>query len=69
MAYDDERLIQAVRHVAEGKRIVARQRALVTRLKASGVSAFAAEEMLQTFLRSQAIFEDDLRGLQNSGGK
>jgi hypothetical protein len=69
MAYDDERLIEAARHVANGKRIVARQRALVTRLKACGSSTLVAEQTLRTFLRSLAIFEDDLRQLQISGGR
>jgi phosphoenolpyruvate carboxylase len=69
MAYDDERLIEAARHVANGKRIVARQRALVTRLKACGSSTLVAEQTLRTFLRSLAIFEDDLRQLQIRGGR
>jgi hypothetical protein len=69
MAYDDERLIEAARHVANGKRIVARQRALVTRLRACGSSTLVAEQTLRTFLRSLAIFEDDLRQLQISGGR
>jgi nicotinate-nucleotide pyrophosphorylase len=64
-----DRLIEAARHVSDGKRIVARQQALVTRLKACGSSTLVAEQTLQTFLRSLAIFEDDLRQLQTRGGE
>jgi hypothetical protein len=68
MAYREERLTQAARHVAEGKRIVARHRALIARLKVCGISTWQAEQTLETFLRSQAIFEHDLHELQKRGG-
>jgi hypothetical protein len=61
--------MEAARHVSDGKRVVARQRALVTRLKAYGSSTLVAEQTLRTFLRSLAIFEDDLRQLQISRGR
>jgi hypothetical protein len=51
---------QAMRHVAEGRRIVDRQRALVARLKEAGLDANAAEDLLAQFERTLAVFEDDL---------
>jgi len=51
----------AVRHVVSGHRIVAAQRALVTRLCNDGRDASTAEQLLRQFERSLAMFEDDLR--------
>lgn len=66
MAYgngdEDERLVQAAQRIAEGKRVVALQQVLITRLKASGLRTVGAEP---AFVRSLAIFEDDLHRLQN----
>jgi hypothetical protein len=64
---DESPLAQAVRHAAEGRRIIVRQRALIERLRAKGHSTLEAEDTLDLFLRSQAIFEDDLHRLENKG--
>ena len=66
---DESPLIQAVRHVAEGRRIIVRQRALIERLRASGHSTLRSEDTLDLFLRSQAIFEDDERRIRARGEK
>jgi len=60
----ETRLAQSARHVAEGKRIVARQRELVAKGKAAGHDTFNAERLLDQFERTLAIFEDDLRAIQ-----
>jgi hypothetical protein len=65
MTYDDERLAHAKRRVAEAKRAVARYIALIARLKAAGSPTGDAEQTLQTLVQSLAVFEDDLRELQN----
>jgi len=57
----ESKLAQAARHVAEGRRIVDRQRALVARLKEAGLDAFNAKDLLGQFERTLAVFEDDLR--------
>jgi len=58
-----DRLDRARRHVVEGRRIVANQLALVEQLKSSGHDIREAEQTLDLFLQSLAIFEDDLRAL------
>jgi hypothetical protein len=56
-----ESVIEAAeRHVRSGRRIVASQEALVTRLRASGGDCVTAEILLAAFRKSLAIFEDDL---------
>ena len=71
MAYGDgdERLVQAAQRVAEGKRVVALQRVLVARLKASGLRTVGAEQTPQVASGSQAIFEDDERRIRARGEK
>jgi hypothetical protein len=64
---DESPLVKAVRHVAEGRRIVARQQALIERLRALGHSTLRAEGTLALFLRSLAIFEDDERRIRLRG--
>jgi hypothetical protein len=56
---------QAARHVAEGKRIVEQQRALVAKAKEAGRDTDYAESLLDQFGRTQAIFEDALRAAQD----
>jgi hypothetical protein len=48
----------AARHVATGRRIVARQCALIARLEEDGCSTVAAVQTLELFERTLAIFED-----------
>jgi hypothetical protein len=54
----------ALQHVEKGRVIVARQRVLIDRIRAFNGNASSAEELLGTFERSLAIFEDDLTELE-----
>jgi hypothetical protein len=71
MAYgdEDERMVQAAQRVAEGKRVVALQRILVARLKASGLRTVGAEQTPQMLSGSQAIVADDERRMRARGEK
>jgi len=63
MQTDESTLATATRHVAEGERIVARQQAMIARLNASGAPTLDAEQTLQVFETTLAIFKrhrDDL---------
>jgi DNA-directed RNA polymerase sigma subunit (sigma70/sigma32) len=51
----------AVRHVINGRRIVARQRERVERLARYGLDTTEAKRTLDLFARTLNIFEDDLR--------
>jgi hypothetical protein len=55
----------AARHVAIGRRIVARQRALVVRLEENGYSTVEAARTLDLFEQTLAIFEDYFRDILN----
>jgi hypothetical protein len=55
----DERIVMAARHVETGRLIIARQRALLAR----GLTDMRGEDLLETFERSQQIFEEDLAAL------
>jgi len=57
----ETKLAQALRHVESGKRIVAAQEKLISQIKAEGGDAKGAESLLDSFLQTQATFEDDLR--------
>jgi len=57
----------AARHIAEGRRIVKRQRARIARLKALGCPIQGAEHTLTVFLSTLAIFEDHERLLRERG--
>jgi hypothetical protein len=50
----------AERHVAEGRRIVERQRQLIAKVKACNGYSVQAEELLSLFEKSLVIFEYDL---------
>ena len=56
----------ARRHVFEGRRIVAEQRALVERFRERGLDTRNAERSLDLFRQSLAIFEDHLRELEHA---
>jgi hypothetical protein len=56
----ESKLAQAARHVAEGRRIVARQSALIAKKRAAGQDTVLAEATLLVFKSSLAIFEADL---------
>lgn len=54
------RRARAERHVREGRVTVARQRALVAKLKASGHDTTASQSLLDAFECSLAAFEEHL---------
>jgi hypothetical protein len=62
---NETKLAQAARHVAEGNRIVAEQRAVVARQQSRGLNTAEAEMLLSQFERTQAIFEADLKAAQD----
>jgi len=57
---------QAYRHVMDGRKIVARQREIIARLKAGGADVSDAEDLLDQFERTLAIFESDLAAIQKN---
>jgi hypothetical protein len=57
-------LAMATRHVATGKQIIAKHRALIVKLKAAGASTLDAEYTLDVFLSTLRIFEDHERQLR-----
>lgn len=58
------KLIAAARRVAEATRIVAEQRALIARLKASGNPVVDAEAALQMYLGALKLLEDHERRIK-----
>ena len=54
----------AVRHVLEARRIVAQQKALIERMRASGLDTSDAELLLNSFSRSLAVFQNDLKAIE-----
>jgi len=56
-----DQIDQATRHVETGRRIIIRQREIVS----TGRTGKVAEELLEQFERTQAIFERDLADLLN----
>jgi hypothetical protein len=70
MAADhSELLLFAARHVAEGRRIVARQRERIARLKAAGASTLDAEQTLKVFETSLVLFEEHETHLRPDKGR
>jgi hypothetical protein len=57
----ETRVAQARRHVENGRRIIAAQEALIQQTRARGGDTTLAQSLLDSFKRSQAVFEDDLR--------
>lgn len=55
-----DRYLEAFRHVSTGRLVLSRQRKVIADLKEHGRSTKQSEEILETFERSQAIFESDL---------
>jgi len=62
------KLAQAARHVTEGRLIVARQCALISKQKQGGFDTFDSERLLEQFERSLAIFEDHLQKIMQAAG-
>jgi len=59
-------LEQAIRHVRDGQRIIAQQRALIAKQKEGGRHTEAADSLLVQFERALAIFEEDLRVIRDA---
>lgn len=59
-------LAAAAEQVAKAKRLIARQRELIARLKAQRRPIFEAEESLEVFLRTLDVFERHERELRNT---
>lgn len=62
----ESKVEMAFRHVVQGRRLVARQRHLVERLALNGCNTTNAKQLLDLFVRTLNIFEDDLRRLLES---
>jgi hypothetical protein len=56
-----DKLLVAVRHVATGRRIVAKQRAIIARLEGGRYRTAEAVRTLDLFEQTLAIFEDHYR--------
>ena len=56
-----DKLLVAVRHVAAGRRIVAKQRAIIARLEGGRYRTAEAVRTLDLFEQTLAIFEDHYR--------
>ena len=52
-------LAMADRHVAQGNGIIVKQHRLIARLDACGIDSTIANTLLETFLTSQQLHEDD----------
>ncbi len=59
-------LEQAIRHVRDGKRVIAGQRALIAKQKEGGHDTEAADSLLVQFERALMILEDDLKAIQDA---
>jgi hypothetical protein len=59
-------LATAVRHVAEGRLIVARQREIIARLRSQGSCTGDYERTLDIFVSSLRIFEEHERELRGA---
>jgi len=55
---------QAQRHVRRGREIVSRQRELIAEIRAGHRDTSSAEDLLQRFENSLAIFESDLADIE-----
>ena len=58
-------LAKARQHVEGGKRIIAAQESLLAEIAARGGDVTVAQSVLDSFRRTQAIFEEELRRLSN----
>ena len=64
----ESELMMASRHVAEGQRIVARQKAMIAKLKPAGHSTLDHEQTLRVFESTLRIFEEHERQLRQNCG-
>jgi len=58
-----ERHALALQHVISGRRIIERQRRAIAQRKAIGADTSESERLLESFERTQVIFEQDLADL------
>jgi hypothetical protein len=71
MAAGESKRALAARHVAEGRKIVARQRLLIAKQKEAGRETTHSENLLAQFERTLAVFEDHLQEIEaeSAGGE
>lgn len=65
MSYQDNQLVLAAQHVAAGRLIVARQRALIAKMRAAGHRTLEHERTLTIFISTLTIFEDHEHALRS----
>jgi len=58
-----ERRLLALKHVISGRRIIDRQRRAIAQRKAIGADTSESERLLESFEKTQLIFEQDLADL------
>jgi hypothetical protein len=61
LGVEETPLEKATRHAMTGARIVAGQKLLIAELRANGRDTTSAEALLDRFIATQSIFEDDMR--------
>ena len=66
MSFEHIRRAIAERQVENGRRMIDRQRELIAGNKARGFDTVAAERLLASFERSQAIFDEELATLRKT---
>jgi len=66
VGYFEDRYTQALRHVAKGRSIIARQRMIIERQRTLRLGTKQSEELRDRFEASQAIFQDDLKRFKSS---
>jgi hypothetical protein len=63
----ETKLEMAERHVAQGRKAIAKQEALIERVLAAGRDAAFERDLLATFRHTQLVFEDDVAELIAKG--
>lgn len=64
----NERHALAERHVSEGRRTIDRLHALIARQQVRGRSTVSSQGLLASLQHTQAVFEDDLRRIEDERG-
>jgi hypothetical protein len=64
MRLQDTRIAIAKRNIANGEKIIARQRVLIEKLRESGQGTVGAEKLLRTMVSTQTLFQEQLAYLQ-----
>ena len=63
MSFERTRRAIAERQVESGQRLIEKQRGLIADKKARGLDAGASEQLLASFERSQAVFQEELAAI------